>query len=88
MKYTIAILLAVSPVTFGVAYADSIADKAKANCVKAIMSSSAQVTRGMVAKFKFSKTGEGYELEGLDENRNMVTCKTAADGHVTWVFGG
>lgn len=88
MKYTIAFLLAVSACSVQLAQAQSTADLAKANCVKALMSSAAQVTRGMVAKFQFSQTGSGYELSGLDENHTMVSCKTAADGHVTWVYGG
>ena len=88
MKYTFAVLLAASAMSVCNAQAGSVADLAKANCIKAIMSSSAQVTRGQVAKFQFHGDGSGYEMSGLDENHNQVSCKAAADGHVTWIFGG
>lgn len=88
MKYALALLLTVSILPIGAARAGSVADLAKANCIKAIMSSSAQVSRGQVAKFNFHGDGSGFEMTGLDENHNMVTCKAAADGHVTWIFGG
>ena len=88
MKYTLALLMAASAASVGTAQAGSVADLAKANCIKAIMSSSAQVTRGQVAKFQFHGDGSGFEMSGLDENHNQVSCKAAADGHVTWIFGG
>jgi hypothetical protein len=80
--------LALSPVTVDIAVAGGTDVLAKANCVKAIAESAAQVSRSDVAKFQFSKTGDGFELFGLDENHRQVSCKTAADGHVTWIDGG
>jgi hypothetical protein len=88
MRITVAALLSVSVLTVGGVHAGSVAELAKANCIKAIMSSSAQVTRDQVAKFQFHADGSGYEMSGLDENHTQVSCKAAADGHVTWIFGG
>jgi hypothetical protein len=80
--------LALSPITVDIAVAGGTDALAKSNCVNALAQSAAQVSRGDVAKFQFSKTGDGYELSGLDENHRSVSCKTAADGHVTWIDGG
>ena len=80
--------LAVSPAAFDVAVAGGADALARANCIKALASSAAQVTRNEVAAFQFTKTASGYEMSGLDENHRPVDCKAAADGHVTWIDGG
>ena len=88
MKYVVALLLAASAISLSPVQAANIADLARANCVKAFMSSAAQVDRGMLAKFQFTKKGNGYSLSGMDQGRNMVECLAAADGHVEWIHGG
>ena len=87
MKYAFTVILAALIATAGNAHASSLADAAKANCVKAIMDCASQVTRGQVAKFQFHGDGAGFEMSGIDENRNMVTCKAGADGRAKWVYG-
>ena len=88
MKYTLALLVAAYAVSFSPVQAGSVADLARANCVKAIMAGSAQVTRGEVKNFQFVANGSGWSLSGPDENKHTVECLAAADGHVTWVHNG
>jgi hypothetical protein len=87
MKYGLAFLLALSALPLTTASGSTIEALVVSNCVKAIMSSSAQVNRTQVKAFQLAKNGSGYAYSGLDENKHIVTCKAAADGHVTWIDG-
>jgi len=88
MKYSVALLIAISALGTSAAQAGGVADVARDNCIKAIMSSSAQVSRGDVKKFQFNASGSGFLMSGFDENKRPVSCEAAADGHVVWIHGG
>jgi len=88
MKYSIALLVALSVLGAQTAQAGGVEDVARANCTKAIASSAAQVSRGDIKKFQFTSNGSGFLMSGYDENHHPVSCEAAADGHVVWIHGG
>jgi hypothetical protein len=88
MKYIVALLLAASAVAVSPAQAATVADVARANCIKAIVESSAPVSRDAVKKFQFTSNSSGYLMSGRAEDNRAVSCEAAPDGHVVWIHGG
>jgi hypothetical protein len=88
MKYIVSLLLAASAISASPVMAAGTADLARANCVKAIMASSAGVSRDALKKFQFNASGSGFLMSGVAEDGHAVSCEAAADGHTLWVHGG
>lgn len=89
MKHFIAFVVALAAVagTAPAAPAEDFSALARSNCTRYILART-DVTSGTVKGFQLVKTGEGYEMSGLNEDRQRVRCQADAGGRVAWVHVG
>jgi len=69
------------------AAAADLTDLVRKNCTKYILART-DVNSSTIKKFQIVKTGDGYEMSGYNEEKQMVKCSAAEDAHVTWVKVG
>jgi hypothetical protein len=69
------------------AAAADLTDLARKNCTKYILART-DVNSSTIRTFQVVKTGDGYEMTGYNEEKQMVKCSAAQDAHVTWVRVG